>query len=204
MDKCMIPNNMVRTLHICYQKKHAMALLWILKKITRLLMGVDTCILFLPAHINAFTGPSLRDMLWVQNRDFPSLTWVDHRGNFSFGTWRSTQNNHRTIPSMGFSPCAIKCVPCDLETSTAKVCIFWRIHGNTTVELMAQNIGIYQVPVGVTKSSLHLQNLDLHYLYTLGVSIHQTKVCVPWREDKALNKWVLLSNLGFKYHVGAG
>ena len=122
-----------------------------------------------------------------------SLTWADHRGHVSMGTVRTTQGSDRVLPQEGFIPQAVKLGFPELIIS---FCSFWGGDGNSTAELMADNIGIGQSPVGGTEHSPLSRNIHLHLPLTLrGAICHEPDFCVWWLEKTKLQLNLMFSHL---------
>lgn len=122
------------------------------------------------------------------------LTWADYRGHLPRWTWRCTQSSYRTISHVLLSPSAVKHVPPDLITSFPKMRPSWGRKGNSTFELLAENVGIFHVPVRVAEGSPVPKYLELHSSLTSGLAIHQADFCVSWKEIGLLKRCLQLPN----------
>lgn len=81
-----------------------------------------------------------------------------------------------------------------LTTSFPKMCSFWGRKGNSTFQLLAQNVGIFHVPVRVAEGSPGPKNLELHSSFTWGFAIHQADFCVSWKESGLYKRCLWLPN----------
>ena len=92
------------------------------------------------------------------------------------GTVRNTQGSHKALPQEGLSPRAVES---GFPELIASFCSVWGGDGDATAELMTDNIGIGQTPVGGTESSPLSRNIHLPPPLTLrGASFHKPDFCV--------------------------